>query len=70
MFDCEEELIKINEHFPEALCVLRITTPDSEDKYNLNGKFGAPLEMTERLLKLGKKLGIRIKGVSFHVGTG
>ena len=32
---------------------MRIITPNSEARYNLNEKYGVPLEDTEDLLKLG-----------------
>ena len=40
-FDCSEELYKISKHFPEAECILRITTEKTTALYNLSEKFGA-----------------------------
>lgn len=49
---------------------MRIITNNSEAKHNLNEKYGVPIDQINDLLKIAKKLNLRIKGVSFHVGTG
>ena len=49
-FDCEEELYKIQKHFPEAECVLRIATETTTALYNLSEKFGACMEEVPLLL--------------------
>jgi len=69
-FDSEEELLKIKQHFPKADCVIRIATDNTSAVYNLSEKYGAPMEDVPLLLSLGKKLGLRIKGVAFHCGSG
>ena len=69
-FDSEEELYRIKENFPKADCVLRIATSVTTAVYNLNEKFGVPMQEVEGLLRLGKKLGLRMKGVAFHCGSG
>ena len=71
-FDSVEELRKIHKVFPEAECVIRVAT-DIEDctaMYELSSKFGAFMEDIPEILEVGKELGIKIKGCSFHVGTG
>jgi ornithine decarboxylase len=42
-FDCEEELYKIAEVFPEAECILRIATDPSTALCQLSEKYGAPM---------------------------
>lgn len=69
-FDSTEELHKIKDHFPEALAVVRIRTHNTGARYDLSEKFGAAMESIPELLKCANDLGIRVKGVSFHVGTG
>ena len=69
-FDNEEELYKIKKHFPGADCMLRIETETTSAVYNLNEKFGAEITQVPKLMKLAKKLGLRIKGVAFHTGSG
>ena len=44
---------------------------DSEGAiYNLSEKFGAILSEVPEILKKAIELGMKIKGVSFHVGSG
>jgi len=69
-FDNEDELLKINEHFPEAKLVLRVLTDDSRSVCRFGVKFGASFEVAKKLLKRGQELGMNIMGVSFHVGSG
>ena len=69
-FDSVEELEKIYWWFPEAECVIRILTKTTDAKYNLSEKFGIDPDDAHKLLKKAKSLGLRVKGVSFHVGTG
>lgn len=69
-FDCVDELYKIKEVYPAADCVLRITTKATNAIYHLAEKYGASMADVPELLALAKKLGLRVKGVSFHVGTG
>jgi len=70
-FDNEEELHKIAHLFPEARLVLRIKADDSHSKYHLGQKFGADVrKRVPKLLELAKNLGLRVVGVSFHVGSG
>lgn len=69
-FDSSEELHKIHRVFPEAEVVLRIATEQTNAIYNLSEKFGSPMEDVPELLETANKLGLRVKGVAFHVGSG
>lgn len=69
-FDSIEELEKIKKHFPKAECILRIAVVTTTAVYNLSEKFGAFMEDVPKMLEAGKKLGLRIKGVAFHTGSG
>ena len=69
-FDSIEELEKIKSVYPEADCVLRIATDVSSAIYQLSEKFGALMSDVPDILKAAKNLGLRIKGVSFHTGSG
>lgn len=69
-FDNADELLKINQFFPDADLVLRILTDDSASLCRLSAKFGASLDRTQELLDLARKLGLNVTGVSFHVGSG
>jgi diaminopimelate decarboxylase len=49
-FDSIEELEKIVKHFPKAEPVLRIATKFSDAIWNLNEKFGTPIEDVPAIL--------------------
>lgn len=69
-FDNADELRKIAKLYPEAELFLRIHTDDSSSLCRLSLKFGATMEMTESLLQTAYDLGLKVVGVSFHVGSG
>ncbi|GAO16972.1 uncharacterized protein UV8b_06678 [Ustilaginoidea virens] len=69
-FDNADELYKIAKLFPEAELFLRIMTDDASSLCRLSMKFGAPMDTTEGLLAVAKTLGLKVVGVSFHVGSG
>jgi len=69
-FDSADELYKIAEHFPEAELVLRILPDGSRSLMNFGSKFGAPMSNVEPLMRLARSLGLKMKGISFHVGSG
>lgn len=69
-FDNHEELYRIKKFYPKADCVIRIETESTSAVYNLNEKFGAEINQVPELLELAKKLGLRVKGVCFHTGSG
>ena len=69
-FDSIEELHKIKKAFPLAECILRIAVETTTAMYNLSEKFGAFMDDVPKMLQTGKKLGLRIKGVAFHTGSG
>ncbi|XP_036912999.1 antizyme inhibitor 2-like, partial [Sturnira hondurensis] len=68
-FDSEEELAKVAQHHPGARLVLRLWTEDRGSIFPLSAKFGARLEMCERLLRSARDLGLAVVGASFHVGS-
>lgn len=67
-FDCVEELHKIASIYPDAECVLRLKVDDSDGIFNLSQKFGCSEEDCLRCLKAARSLGLKVIGVSFHVG--
>jgi len=69
-FDTSEELWKLREHWPEAELVLRVQTDDSLAQCPLSNKFGCAPEDCAELLAEAKALGMKVAGVSFHVGSG
>ena len=69
-FDSESELYKIKQYHPEASCVLRIRADDPNARCFLGNKYGAEQREVEPLLAKASELGLRVVGVSFHVGSG
>jgi len=70
-FDNDAELYKIQKIFPEAELVLRILPPNNQAAVcNFGSKFGAYFSDCKALAKLARELGLKIVGVSFHVGSG
>jgi len=69
-FDNEDELIKVARIFPEAQLVLRIITDDSQSMCKFSSKFGATMKDAKHLLKVAHEQGMKLHGVSFHVGSG
>jgi len=69
-FDNVDELIKVAREYPDAEMILRIVTDDSHSLCRFSSKFGAQMRTVPSILAEGKKLGVKIVGVSFHVGSG
>lgn len=69
-FDNADELYKIAKLYPGAELFLRIMTDDTSSQCRLSMKFGAPMDTTEGLLALARRLDLNVVGVSFHVGSG
>lgn len=69
-FDNEDELKKISTFHPNAELVLRILVDDSKSKLPFGSKFGCPKSNLPGVFSLAKTLGLKIIGVSFHVGSG
>lgn len=69
-FDNADELRKIAKLYPTAELFLRIHTDDSSSLCRLSLKFGASMDMTQGLLQTAYDLGLKVVGVSFHVGSG
>lgn len=71
-FDSVEELHKLKSHHPNAAAILRIHPPvDSCARRPLGAlKFGALPEEVKPLLGAARDIGIRVVGVSFHIGSG
>ena len=70
VFDGEAELRKIAELHPSSDLLLRVAVDDSQAQCVLSNKYGALPSDTDRLLEVAAELGLRVAGVSFHVGSG
>lgn len=67
-FDSAGELDKVHQISPEMGLLLRIYAQDNGAKIPLGSKFGAPLNVARGLLLKARRLGLKIVGVSFHIG--
>lgn len=68
--DCECEMYKMKELYPECKLLLRIAVNDENSQCSFSKKFGCKLNDVRKLLILSKELGLNIIGFSFHVGSG
>uniref|UniRef100_A0A1I7ZUY6 ornithine decarboxylase n=1 Tax=Steinernema glaseri TaxID=37863 RepID=A0A1I7ZUY6_9BILA len=70
-FDNEEELLKVSKTHANPQMILRIAVSDHTAQCPLNVKFGSePVNDAPRLLLKAKSVGIKVIGISFHVGSG
>ena len=70
VFDSESELLKSAAHAPGSELLLRIGVDDSRATCTMSQKYGAPLDAAPFLLRRARELGLTVRGVSFHVGSG
>jgi ornithine decarboxylase len=70
VFDSEEELFKIKEHMPDAQLLMRLRPDDSQSVCRFGMKYGADLDEVGSMLSTATELGLKVNGVSFHVGSG
>ncbi|KAK9814356.1 hypothetical protein WJX72_004436 [[Myrmecia] bisecta] len=69
-FDTESELQKLAAWHPATSALLRIKADDPNARCQLGNKYGAQPGDCHALLERAKELGVRVTGVSFHVGSG
>jgi len=70
VFDNKAELDKLVEIYPTAELVVRVQTDDTLALCPLSNKFGATVAGCKDLLAHARFLGLKVVGVSFHVGSG
>lgn len=69
--DNAQELHKLKRFHPNCGILIRLATDDETAQCRLSTKFGCTLETAlEELLPLASELGLIVKGVAFHVGSG
>lgn len=69
-FDTEAELYKVKQYFPDVGLVLRIRADDPAARCNLGDKYGAEEDEVEPLMRVARDEGLKVVGISFHVGSG
>jgi len=70
VFDNRAELDKLAVIYPNAELILRVETDDTLTQCPLSNKFGATVNGCADLLAHARILGLKVVGVSFHVGSG
>ena len=68
-YDNIEEVKKIKEHCKKAGLVLRLKVPDIGSQVEMASKFGAEPKNALMLIKTAFDLGLKVEGLSFHVGS-
>jgi ornithine decarboxylase len=68
-FDNEPELYKIRKNAPGSEVLIRIKVANVGSIVELSLKFGADIEQALPLLVKARNLGLRPRGVAFHVGS-
>ena len=69
VYDNVNELKKMQQLTPDVTLLLRVAMVSASSLINLSAKFGcAPSEAVE-LLKEAQKLGMKVNGIAFHVGS-
>jgi len=67
--DTPEEVAKISAIKPDAKLYIRIEVSNEGSSWPLAGKFGASPSGVDAVIETAKNLGMRICGVTFHVGS-
>ncbi|KAK6201661.1 ornithine decarboxylase [Scheffersomyces amazonensis] len=66
-----QELHKLSKFHPECGILIRIATDDETAQCRLSTKFGCSIDSAiNELLPLANELGLKVRGVAFHVGSG
>lgn len=69
VFDSASELEKLARHAPGSEVYCRIISTAHGAKWSLGNKFGCSPEIASELLTRSQDLGLKPRGVSFHVGS-
>ena len=68
-FDNNAELIKLKHYCDTAGLVLRLKVPDTGSMVEMASKFGAEPGDAQQLIEQAFDMGLKVEGVSFHVGS-
>ena len=68
-FDNNAELIKLKRHCDTAGLVLRLKVPDTGSQVEMASKFGAEPGDAQQLIQQAYDMGLKVEGISFHVGS-
>ncbi len=68
-YDNTAELIKLKHNCDTAGLVLRLKVPDTGSQVEMASKFGAEPGDAQQLIQQAFDMGLKVEGVSFHVGS-
>jgi ornithine decarboxylase len=68
-YDNNAELIKLKRYCDTAGLVLRLKVPDTGSQVEMASKFGAEPGDAQELIQQAFDMGLKVEGVSFHVGS-
>jgi len=68
-YDNADELKKLKECCDTAGLVIRLKVPDTGSQVEMSSKFGAELADAEKLIQQAFDIGLKVEGISFHVGS-
>jgi ornithine decarboxylase len=68
-YDNVAELKKIKDYCDTAGLVVRLKVPDTGSQVEMSSKFGAELADAETLIQQAFDMGLKVEGISFHVGS-
>ncbi len=68
-YDNSDELKKLKDHCETAGLVVRLKVPDSGSQVEMSSKFGAEPTDAQKLIQQAFDIGLKVEGISFHVGS-
>jgi ornithine decarboxylase len=68
-YDNVAELKKLKDYCDTAGLVVRLKVPDTGSQVEMSSKFGAELTDAEKLIQQAFDMGLKVEGISFHVGS-
>ena len=68
-YDNVAELKKLKDYCDTAGLVVRLKVPDTGSQVEMSSKFGAELADAEKLIEHAFDMGLKVEGISFHVGS-
>lgn len=69
VFDNVNELRKVHRLTPDVTLLLRVAMSSASSLINLSAKFGCAPDEAVDLLREARRLGMRVNGIAFHVGS-
>jgi ornithine decarboxylase len=68
-YDNSDELKKLKDHCDTAGLVVRLKVPDTGSQVEMSSKFGAEPADAQKLIQQAFDMGLKVEGISFHVGS-